>query len=37
MPYGVLGEDLTNKVLVNNPSHLNVSLNKLNMKDKQLI
>jgi LmbE family N-acetylglucosaminyl deacetylase len=33
MPYGVLGEDLQIKVLINNPSPLSVSLNGIQWKD----
>lgn len=33
IPYGVLGEDLQMKVLINNPSPLNVSLNQIKFKD----
>ncbi len=34
MPYGVLGEDLQIKVLINNPSPLNVSLKQIKYEDK---
>ena len=35
MPYGVLGEDLQIKVLINNPSPLNVILKQIKYEDKQ--